>query len=136
MLTLTPEQRRALRAEAHTLHPVVAIAGNGLSEAVLKEVDRSLRAHGLIKVRVYEDDRQAREACLAALCEKLDCAPVQHIGKLLILWRPVPEKRESVKKNRILGRRPALSRVAAAKEKRRPFAGQAKRIRKTQGRHA
>lgn len=87
MLQLNSEQRRALRAQAHTLTPVVAIAKNGLSEAVLKEIDRSLTAHELIKIRVFNDDRAAREACLAEICEALDAAPVQHIGKLLVVWR-------------------------------------------------
>jgi len=94
MLTLTSEQRRTLRAQAHALKPVVFIARNGLSESVLKEIETSLIKHELIKIRVFDDDRKARETCLTTLCETLDAAPVQHIGKLLILWRPKPENRK------------------------------------------
>ncbi|MDR3055808.1 MAG: YhbY family RNA-binding protein [Zoogloeaceae bacterium] len=88
---ITSEQRRQLRAQAHALSPVVAIAQHGLSDAVLKEIDVSLKAHELIKIRVYGDDRAAREGYLTTICEALDAAPVQHIGKLLIVWRPKPE---------------------------------------------
>lgn len=91
MLQLTADERRALRARAHGLNPVVAISQNGLSEAVLKEIDASLNAHELIKIRVYGDDREAREAWLAEICEKLEAGPVQHIGKLLVIYRPSPE---------------------------------------------
>ncbi|MCL2020815.1 MAG: ribosome assembly RNA-binding protein YhbY [Betaproteobacteria bacterium] len=97
MLTITAEQRRALRAEAHPLKPVVFIAKNGLSEAVMKEIETCLVAHELIKIRVFDDDRQVREACLAAICDALHAAPVQHIGKLLILWRPKPEEKRRKK---------------------------------------
>lgn len=91
-LLLSPAERKSRRSEAHHLDPVVMIGGDGLSAAVLKEADAALAAHGLIKVRMASDDRAAREAALAALADKLDAAPVQHIGKLLVLWRPIPEK--------------------------------------------
>lgn len=90
MLQLSADQRRALRARAHSLNPVVSIAENGLTDAVLKEIDTCLEAHELIKVRVYGDDRKARQDYLAAICEQLEAAPVQHIGKLLVVWRPAP----------------------------------------------
>lgn len=91
-IQLTPAERKAHRADAHHLDPVVLVGADGLTPAVVKEADVALRAHGLIKVRVFSDDRQARESILATLCEQLDAAAVQHIGKLLVLWRPVPEK--------------------------------------------
>ncbi len=47
---------------------------------------------GLIKVRVFSDDRDSRAAMLATLADELGAAPIQHIGKLLVLWRPVPPK--------------------------------------------
>ena len=68
------------------------IGGDGLTPAVLKEADNALKAHGLIKVRVLGDDRAVREEMYAQLCDKLSAAPIQHIGKLLVLWRPMPEK--------------------------------------------
>lgn len=91
-LQLTPAQRKLHRAEAHHLDPVVLIGSDGLSAAVQREVDAALGAHGLIKIRVFSDDRAAREALLQTLAEALDAAPIQHIGKLLVLWRPPREK--------------------------------------------
>ena len=92
MIALTPDLRRSLRARAHTLHPVVFIGHAGLTPAVLKEVDVALKAHELVKVRVHSDDRDEREAHFAAICEALAAAPVQHLGKLLIVWRPAPKE--------------------------------------------
>jgi putative YhbY family RNA-binding protein len=94
MLKLTPAERSALRAEAHALNPVVIIGEAGLTPSVLKEIDSSLDAHGLIKVRVFGDDREARIELYETICAKLDAAPVQHIGKLLVIYRP---KKEAVK---------------------------------------
>ncbi len=90
-MKLTPAERSALRAEAHALNPVVMVGEAGLTASVEKEIDNSLNAHGLIKVRVFGDDREARVAIYETLCEKLGAAPVQHIGKLLVLYRPKKE---------------------------------------------
>jgi len=94
-LTLTPTERRALRADAHHLDPVVLVGGDGLTDAVVKEVDAALNAHGLIKVRVFADERPVREEMLGTLTGRLSAAAVQHIGKLLVLWRPVPEREKA-----------------------------------------
>lgn len=91
MLSLSPVQRRALKARAHALNPVVSISQHGLTENVLKEIDANLKSHELIKVRVYNDDREVREQYLNDICTQLDAAPVQHIGKLLVVYRPAPE---------------------------------------------
>lgn len=97
MLKLTPAERSELRAQAHALNPVVIVGESGLSESVLKEIDKSLDFHGLIKVRVFGDDREARIAIYETICEQLSAAPVQHIGKLLVLYRP--KKEEEKKKS-------------------------------------
>jgi putative YhbY family RNA-binding protein len=90
MPTLTPAERRALRARAHALRPVVSVGQHGLTPSVLHEIDVSLKAHALIKVRMATDDRAARETALERICTELDATPVQHIGKLLVLFRPPP----------------------------------------------
>lgn len=96
MLKLTPAQRSALRSQAHSLDPVVIIGEAGLTDAVLKEIGSSLDAHGLIKIRVFGDDREERIAIYQQICKQLNAAPVQHIGKLLVVYRPKKEKvRES-----------------------------------------
>ena len=91
-LQLTPAERKVHRAAAHHLQPVVLVGGDGLTDAVVREASAALDAHGLIKVRVFSDERDAREAMLAELADRLSAAPIQHIGKLLVLWRPQPEK--------------------------------------------
>src|SRR3954465_6384824 len=91
MLKLTPVERSALRSDAHALNPVVIVGEAGLTPSVLKEIDTSLNAHGLIKVRVFGDDRDARVEMYDTICAKLGAAPVQHIGKLLVLYRPQPD---------------------------------------------
>lgn len=102
MLKLTPAERSELRSEAHALNPVVIIGEAGLTPSVLKEIDVSLDAHGLIKVRVFGDDREARIAIYETICEKLGAAPIQHIGKLLVLYRPKKEaqKERSAKRGK------------------------------------
>ena len=90
-IALTPKERQALKAQAHALRPVVLLGAAGLTPAVIKEIDRALTAHELIKVRVPGDDRAEREAMWASLADSLSAARVQAIGKLLVLYRPAPE---------------------------------------------
>jgi RNA-binding protein len=104
-IQLTVAQRKAHRAEAHHLDPVVMIGNDGLTPAVKKETDAALNAHGLIKVRVLGDDREAREAMYQQLCDELGAAPIQHIGKLLVLWRPKPVKAKEEDEDRKPGPR-------------------------------
>jgi RNA-binding protein len=104
-IQLTTAERKVLRADAHHLDPVVMIGGDGLTPAVLKEADSALNAHGLIKVRVLGDDRAVREEMYAQLCDQLNAAPIQHIGKLLVIWRPIPEKVSEPKEDRNAGPR-------------------------------
>ncbi len=105
LIQLTPAERREHRAEAHHLDPVVLIGGDGLTAAVQKEVNAALNAHGLIKVRVFNDDRVAREQIYQQLANDLNAAPIQHIGKLLVLWRPIPPKEKTVDEDRMPGPR-------------------------------
>ena len=104
-IVLTPAERRAHRAAAHHLDPVVMIGADGLTDAVLRETDAALSAHGLIKIRVANDDRAARELIYQSMAADLNAAPVQHIGKLLVLWRPMPAKTTPVDEDRMPGPR-------------------------------
>jgi putative YhbY family RNA-binding protein len=104
-LFLTPAQRKDKRGEAHHLDPVVMIGADGLTPAVEREVESALKAHGLIKVRMASDDRAARESTLHALADSLGAAPVQHIGKLLVLWRPPADKPRAERDDRKPGPR-------------------------------
>lgn len=104
-IILTSHQRKEKRADAHHLDPVVLIGGDGLTEAVIRETDAALNAHGLIKVRVFSDERASRETMFSTLAEQLGAAPIQHIGKLLVLWRPIPPKAKEERDDRMPGPR-------------------------------
>ena len=116
MLSITAAQRRTLRSRAHALDPVVSISQKGLTEMVLKEIGVCLNRHELIKIRVYNDDREERARYLNAICEQLDAAPVQHIGKLLVIWRPAPADAPAAN-------RPASRKSTASRRNKRSFQG-------------
>ena len=124
MLELTPAQKRELRAQAHHINPVVSISQKGLQPSVLGEIDRSLKAHELIKVRLYGIEREERAALIEEVCGTLACANVQHIGNLLVLWRPSADAPGSDSaKSALAGRRRSKEpltkkQAAAAAEKR------------------
>lgn len=94
-LALTRDERLQLRARAHHLDPVVLLGAAGLTEAVVKETDRALTAHELIKVRIPGDDREERAVIGLQLADRLGAARVQVIGKLLVLFRPRPDDAEA-----------------------------------------
>ena len=88
---LTSVEQQALRARAHSLNPVVMISEKGLSDNLLKEIDRSLSAHELIKIRVFGDDKAQRAQAMEAICSSVGAVPVQHIGKILVVYRKNPD---------------------------------------------
>jgi RNA-binding protein len=130
-IQLSPAQRKEKRAEAHHLDP-------------RKEADAALRAHGLIKVRVFTDERAARDSMLVALAEELNAAPIQHIGKLLVLWRPIPPRDKAERDDRMPGpkvvkvlkfsksgnHRPQVKKVKVLGNQRLAAGGELKRARK------
>ncbi len=108
MLTLTVLQRKNLKARAHPLQPTVIIGNAGLTSAVLDEISRSLKSHELIKIRVMSGEREARAVMLLEICEKLNAAPVQHIGKILVVYQPqqdIPEKKPAKRKGKVLSKK-------------------------------
>lgn len=91
MAELSFAQRRALRARAHALKPIVMIRAKDLAPEVIAEVERRLLAHELIKIRVAGAERNERETLLASICAQTGALPVQHIGKILVVYRQQPE---------------------------------------------
>ena len=106
MRTLTPAERRALRSQAHHLHPVIMIGEAGLTPAVLNEIDIALKSHELIKIRVLGDDRERRGRLDSEICAALGASPVQRIGKILVLYRQQPEQPDAAKPAPRRGRKP------------------------------
>jgi RNA-binding protein len=87
MKSLTPAQRQYLKGLAHSRQPVVMIGNQGLTAAVLKEVERGLAAHELIKIKAAADEPDTRRAWLEEICTATGAAPVQQIGKVLVIYR-------------------------------------------------
>jgi len=87
---LTPADRQTLKGRAHRLDPVVWIGADGLTAAVFAELERALKAHELIKVRVVAGDGDTRERLLGEICAATGSSPVQHIGKVLVVYRERP----------------------------------------------
>ena len=125
MSPLSPKRRSALRAEAHKLSPTVLIGDKGLTDEVLAEVDRALKAHELIKVRAATDDRDARNVWMESICGKLEAHPVQQIGKVLVVFRENPVE----KKEKRVDSRPLPPRGGAGNDgKKRGAGGDRKRV--------
>jgi RNA-binding protein len=129
---VTPAERKALKARAHSLHPILRLGEKGLTDAVLAEIDRALGAHELIKIRAAPLNRDEREVALASICERTSAQAVQHIGKMLIVYRqkpqpapPEPEPRLPRRANsswfeREAARKPSRRRKSAVPRRPRP----------------
>lgn len=88
MKSLTPAQRQHLKGLAHSRQPVVMIGGQGLTAAVLKEIEHALAAHELIKIKAASGEADTRRAWMEEICTATGAAPVQQIGKMLVVYRP------------------------------------------------
>ncbi|MDF0605481.1 ribosome assembly RNA-binding protein YhbY [Neisseriaceae bacterium TC5R-5] len=99
-IELKPFQRKYLQGLAHQIKPVVMIGNNGLTDSVIREIAINLDAHELIKIRVQGDERDVRTALFEQICTDLTAAPVQHIGKLLVIWRPSDKQRITLPKDK------------------------------------
>lgn len=114
---LSTKRRSELRAAAHKLVPVVIIGDKGLTDEVFAEIDRSLRAHELIKVRAAAGDRATRSAWMGSICEKLEAHPVQEIGKVLVVYRQNPLEPQG---KGARAKKPAAAPAAGARRSARP----------------
>lgn len=97
-MTISSEQRRLLKAKAHSLEPVVIIGNKGLTKNVSLETDRSLLAHELIKVRVNADDRESRQKMAEELCNDCNAELIQIIGHIAIIYRKSEGKKQKTEK--------------------------------------
>ena len=87
----TSKELRQLRAQAHSLKPIVTVAGKGLAPSVLGELDRALNDHELIKVKIAVADREQRESVIGELCTRSEAYLVQRVGNIATLLRPNPQ---------------------------------------------
>ena len=104
--TLSPSGRKLLKSRAHPLKPVVAVGNVGFTATVLREIEVALKAHELIKIRVTGDDRDARQELLGQICHRTGASPVQHIGKILVVFRENTEAPAATPKRRTVRKQP------------------------------
>lgn len=84
---LNSKQISYLKSLSHSMHAVVQVGNKGLSEAVIKEIEESLKAHELIKIQVQVNDKLKRQGFLSLICKKLNATSINHIGKQLVIFR-------------------------------------------------
>jgi RNA-binding protein len=89
---LTAAQNKFLRALGHHLSPVLWVGASGVTDAVVAELNQTLDTHELIKVKLLNDDREARQALIQLLCQFSHADKVQVIGKVVILYRRHPKQ--------------------------------------------
>lgn len=99
-MSLSTAEKKRLRQIGHHLNPVVQLGGNGLTEAVLQEIDARLEDHELIKVRIGGEDREERREAIQHIADTLQAEIAQSIGKLVLLYRPA--KRPNPKLSNLL----------------------------------
>ncbi len=98
MSDLTPKQRSDLRARAHHMQASILIGSAGLTDAVITEIGKNLATHDLVKIRMLMDDREVRNQAMIDVCAALSAAPVQHIGKMLVIYRPLSDEQQAAPK--------------------------------------
>lgn len=88
---------KQLRAIGHKLKPIVTVAGNGLSEGVLAELNRALTDHELIKIKLAVGSRETRKDVTQQICEQSGAELVQSIGNIIVIMRrsPTPDPKLS-----------------------------------------
>ncbi len=87
MSTLSHKEKKQFRTIGHELHPVVTVAGNGVSPGVLDELHRALRDHELIKVRIQGEDKAERVALLEEVTKATNSQLVQLTGGIALIVR-------------------------------------------------
>jgi RNA-binding protein len=85
------QDTRQLRAIGHKLKPVVTVAGNGLSDSVVSEIERALGQHELIKIKLAVGDRDARRAVAEDICQRTGAELIQSIGNVILVLRRTDE---------------------------------------------
>ncbi len=87
-MSLSTAEKKRLRQIGHHLDPIVQLGNQGLTSAIIAEIDSRLEDHELIKVRIGGEDREARQAAIVAIAQSVNAEIAQSIGKLVLLYRP------------------------------------------------
>jgi RNA-binding protein len=93
IMNLSTKQKQHLKGLAHNLKPVVLMGSNGLTEAVIAEIEIALNHHELIKIKVATEDRETKILIVDAIIRETKAEKVQVIGKTLVLYRQSEERK-------------------------------------------
>jgi len=98
LMNLNKKQIQYLKGVAHPLKPIVLLGNNGLTEAVVAEIDYALNHHELIKVKIPTDDKETKGLIVEAICRETKATKIQVIGKTLIIYRQSEEHKIRIPK--------------------------------------
>ena len=88
--SLSNVEKKELRKKAYSLKPFVMIGQNGLTDAVLAEIDVALNVHELIKIRIRGADKNKRSEQCLKIEQQLNANVVHQIGHIAAIYRPKP----------------------------------------------
>ena len=91
---LTGAQKSFLRSLGQKLDPVLKLGKDGLTPAFFTELQRSLRAHELVKLRFLGEERDEREVLCARISDEGRCVCVGAVGHTALFYRQNPEPAE------------------------------------------
>lgn len=91
-MSLSKTQLKFLAQRCHALNPVIMIGQKGLTPEVLKELDKALTQHELIKIKIAAETRADCQDIMTAICQQDAVERVQVIGKTLSVFRRNADK--------------------------------------------
>lgn len=86
-MSLSPRERQAFKAKAHSLKPVIIVGANGISDALIAEAEHAITAHELIKIKIAGAERDERKAMAEQLAQRLNAEFIQLLGNIVTLYR-------------------------------------------------
>ncbi|EGY29405.1 putative RNA-binding protein, YhbY family [Candidatus Regiella insecticola 5.15] len=92
-MNLNNKQKQHLKSLAHSLKPVVMIGNNGLTKAVLAEIEQTLEHHEIIKIKITTEKRETKSNIADTIVDKTNATVVQIIGNILVLYRPAKDRK-------------------------------------------
>ncbi|MBR3593804.1 MAG: ribosome assembly RNA-binding protein YhbY [Clostridia bacterium] len=98
---LTGKQRAQLRALANSLETIFQVGKSGINDQLIRQVDETLEARELIKLRVLETSPQSSREAADIIAAETGADVVQVIGSRFVLYRESKEHKKIVlvKKN-------------------------------------
>ncbi len=83
--------KKALRAQAHHLNPVILMGNKGLTPNLVAATDEALTIHELIKIKLMGEQKTDRQTIAQELCGATQADIVQIVGRIATIYRKNPE---------------------------------------------